>query len=141
MKKASKREKPVYGFVRRGDALVPDMAHDYRALDGIQQGELVRVDIRQWRNVGRHRAYWAMLGDVVAATDATLTAERLHEVLKLELGIVDLVRLPGGMTVAIPGSIAFEAMEEAEFVTFFKRAEEWLALTYGYVNERERSAA
>jgi hypothetical protein len=77
-----------------------------------------------------------MLSDVVSATDCAITPERLHEVLKLELGIVDLIRLPNGMTVALPGSIAFEKMDEDEFVAFFKRAEEWLASTYGYVNER-----
>ena len=135
-----KREKPVYAFIRQGNTLRPELDMDLRALDGVANGQRVKVEIKEFRNVGRHRAYWAMLSDVVSATDCAISPERLHEVLKLELGIVDLIRLPNGMTVALPGSIAFEKMAEPEFVAFFKRAEEWLASTYGYVNEREQAA-
>jgi hypothetical protein len=136
---AKKSEKPTYAFRRRGDALVPEMEMDKHALDGIAQGERVRVEIRQWRNSDRNRAYWAMLQEVVEATEAAISAERLHEVLKLELKVVDLIRLPAGLTVAIPGSIAFDKMEEPEFVAFFKAAEKWLAENYGY--ERKSEAA
>lgn len=134
---AKKPEKPVYAFVRRGNALVPEMAHDLRALEGIAQGQRVKLDIKEWRNLDRLRAYWAMLGDVIDATDSALSVGRLHKVLKLEIGVVDLVQLPTGYKVAIPGSIAFDKMSEAEFIAFFGRAQEWLAATYGYVREQE----
>lgn len=134
---AKKPEKPVYAFIRRGDALYPEMEIDLHALEGVSQGERVRVDIRQWRNSDRNRAYWSMLHDVVEATEAAITPERLHEVLKLELKVVDLVRLPSGLTVAIPGSIAFDKMEEQEFIAFFRAAEKWLAETYGYEPKQE----
>jgi hypothetical protein len=133
----AKTDKPVYSFIRKGNGLFPEMGYDLRALDGVANGQRVRVEIKQWRNVDRLRAYWAMLHDVVAATDCAVSAEKLHEVLKLETGCVDLVRLPSGMTVAIPASIALERMSEPEFIEFFKRAEEWLAATYGYVPESE----
>ncbi len=115
---------------------MPEMDMDIRALDGISQGQRVRIEIKEFRNVGRHRAYWAMLHDVIDATDCALTPERLHNVLKLETGVVDLIGLPNGMKVAIPGSISFDKMDEAEFVAFFATAERWLADTYGFVNER-----
>ena len=77
---AKRPDKPVYSFVRKGNALWPELEYDAHALDGIAQGQRVRVDIKEWRNVERLRAYWAMLHDVVAATGANrLTAERLHE--------------------------------------------------------------
>lgn len=136
----AKKDKPVYAFVRRGNMLVPEMQRDIDALQGIAQNQRVHVDIKEWRNLDRLRAYWAMLGEVVAATEAAPTPERLHEVVKLETGIVDLIRLPNGMTVAIPGSIAFEKMSEDEFVAFFKGAEKWLGENYGYVRE-ERAVA
>lgn len=138
---ARKPEKPTYAFTRRGDALVPELDMDCRALDGISQGQRVKVEVKEFRNVGRHRAYWKMLHEMVAATECALSPERLHEVIKLETGVVDLIRLPNGMTVAIPGSIAFDKMDEAEFVAFFQSAEKWLADTYGWVPERERDAA
>jgi hypothetical protein len=134
---SKRRDRPIFSFIRKGNGLFPEMGYDLRALDGVANGQRVRVEIKQWRNVDRLRAYWAMLHDVVAATDCAVSAEKLHEVLKLETGCVDLVRLPSGMTVAIPASIALERMSEPEFIEFFKRAEEWLARTYGYVPESE----
>lgn len=133
--KTKKSEKPVYAFQRVKNALVPEMSFDLAALDGIAQGERVRVEIKQYRNSGRNRAYWSVLSDVVAACGLNLTPEKLHEVLKLENGVIELIRLPTGMTVAIPGSISFERMTESEFVDFFRKAEEWLATTYGWVRE------
>lgn len=137
MKPARRRkDKPVYAFVRRGNMLCPDMDMDLRALDGVPQNGLVYLDIRKPRNPARLRAYWAMLNEVVAATDCAPTPEQLHEIIKLELQFVDLIRLPNGVTIALPGSVAFEAMTEHEFINFFQRAEEWLARTYGYVKEQ-----
>lgn len=139
---ARKPEKPVYSFIRRGDALVPEMEYDRRALDGIAQGQRVRVDLKEWRNLDRLKAYWSMLHEVVAATGANgLTAERLHEVAKLQNGCVDVVMLPSGMPVAIPSSIALDKMSEPEFIAFFQKVEAWLAETYGWVSEREARAA
>jgi hypothetical protein len=133
----SKSNKPLYAFIRRGNHLVPEMEHDVHALDGIAQGQRVRLNVSEWRNADRLRAYWALLHEAVAATGKAITAERLHQVIKLETGIVDLVRLPTGMTVAIPGSVAFENMSEAEFIAYFEEAQQWLAKTYGFVSERE----
>lgn len=132
---AKRPERPAYAFQRINNSLVPEMSFDLAALDGIAQGERVRIEIKQWRNSGRNRAYWSILSDVVAACGLTLTPEKLHEVLKLENGVIELIRLPTGMTVAIPGSISFEKMTEQEFVDFFRKAEAWLAETYGYVRE------
>lgn len=128
---AKKPEKPIYAFRKRGLSLVPDMEFDARLLDGIKEGELVKVDVKEFRNPGRMRAYWAMLHEVVAATECAPSAERLHEAMKLELGIVDLVKV-GTMTVAIPGSIAFDKMSEVEMVEWFRIAERFLAEKYGY---------
>lgn len=131
----SKREKPVYGFVRKGNALVPAMEFDMAALDGVAQGELVNIEIKQFRNTPRLRAYFAVLREVINACDLPYTKEKLHEIIKLQNGVIDPVTLPSGLTIAIPGSISFEKMSEAEFQSFFKKAEKWLAETYGYVRE------
>ncbi|MDH0127149.1 DUF1367 family protein [Brucella intermedia GD04153] len=131
----SKREKPVYGFIRKGNSLVPAMEFDMAALDGVAQGELVNIEIKQFRNTPRLRAYFAVLREVINACDLPYTKEKLHEIIKLQNGVIDPVTLPSGLTIAIPGSISFEKMSEAEFQSFFKKAEKWLAETYGYVRE------
>ncbi|PZO78477.1 MAG: hypothetical protein DI629_12330 [Mesorhizobium amorphae] len=131
----AKADKPVYAFIRKGNALVPEMGCDARALDGIAQGERVKVDINQWRNLDRLRAYWAMLGDVIEATGQKISTKTLHEVIKLENGVVDVVQMPNGLKVQIPASIALDKLPEAEMVEFFRKAEAWLAETYGYEPE------
>lgn len=131
----SKKEKPVYGFVRKGNSLIPAMGYDMAALEGVAQGELVNVEIKQFRNNARLRAYFAMLREVINACGLAYSSEKLHELIKLQNGVIEPVTLPSGLTVALPGSISFEKMSEADFQSFFKKAEEWLAETYGYVRE------
>lgn len=137
---SKKPEKPVFAFRRRGDALVPEMEYDLKALEGIAQGQRVKIEVKEWRNLSRLRAYWSMLHDCIAATGASVSAERLHEVIKIETGLVDLVALPNGMKVAIPASIALDKMTEPEFIAFFQSAEEFLARVYGFVSEQKRVA-
>jgi len=131
----AKRERSIYAWIRRGNSLLPELDYDLRALDGIANGQRVRIEVKEFRNLDRHRAYWAMLHEAVESTECALSPERLHEVLKLETGVVDLIQLPSGYKVAIPGSIAFDKMPEAEFIRFFQSAERWLAETYGYAPE------
>ena len=129
-----KETAPLY-LVRRGHFLEPDMALDARAIAAIPEGAKVRVEIKKPRNDKRLRAYWAMLNDVVAATNCAPSVEKLHDVVKLETGHIDLVRLGNGTTVAIPGSIAFDKIGEPEMIEFFQSAETWLAKTYNYCRE------
>lgn len=131
--KAKKSERPVYAFQRVNNSLVPEMSFDLAALDGIAQGERVRVEIKQWRNSGRMRAYWSMLAEVVSSCDLPYRTEKLHEIAKMKNGVIDLVMLPDGTPIATPGSISFETMPEHEFVDYFRKVERWLAETFHYV--------
>lgn len=126
---AKKDKRPVW-LVRKGLTLVPDMVADANALCALQEGQRVSVEIKHGRRNDRLRAYWAMLHEVNEAVDAAPTTEQLHALIKLQTGFVDLVRLGNGMTVAVPGSIAFDSMSEDEMVTFFERAKDWLAKEY-----------
>jgi hypothetical protein len=138
---SKKPEKPIFAFRRRGDSLVPEMEYDLLALEGIAQGQRVKIEVKEWRNLSRLRAYWSMLHDCIAATGANnLSAERLHEVAKLMNGCVDVVMLPSGQPVAIPASIALDKMTEPEFIDFFRKVEAWLAATYGFAPESRRAA-
>lgn len=130
------KDKPVYAFTRRGDALVPEMAFDCRALDGIAQGQRVKVSIEQWRNLDRLRAYWATLHEVRDATDCCATVEALHNAVKLNTGLVSVVSLPNLPVVKVPASIAIENLTEPEMVEFFKAAERFLSETFGWSSER-----
>jgi len=137
----AKRERSIYAWIRRGNSLLPEMDYDLRALDGIANGQRVKVEISEFRSNPRMRLYWRMLAIVVDATECAPTSEHLHSALKLELGYGTPVRLRNGMTVLVPGSIAFESMGEAEFKGFFDRAHRYLVSTYGFDPLAEEKAA
>lgn len=138
---AKRPSRPVYSFIRKGRGIVPEMDYDAHALDGVREGQRVRVEILEWRNMDRLRAYWVMLQECIDATGANgLSAKSLHEVAKLQNGCVELINLPSGLTVAIPASIALDKMSEAEFIEFFMKVEAWLAQTYGYAPKQREAA-
>jgi hypothetical protein len=132
-----KPEKPVYAFVRRGDGLFPEMDFDRQALDGIAQGQRVKLDIRQWRNLDRLRAYWATLQDCIDATGCAPTKEALDAYVRPAVGFVDAIRLQSGHFVGVGRPINTRQCDEPEMIAFFKSAEELLAREFGFVSERE----
>lgn len=131
----AKRDRPIYAFIHVDGKLIPEMAYDRRALDGLKQNQRVKVDIDEWRSRGRLRAYWKMLQEAVDATGCAPSKEVLHEAVKLDTGHINHVRLASGLTVAVPASIAFDAMDEPQMIAFFEAAQEVLARNYGFVME------
>lgn len=131
----SRKERPTYRFVRRGNVLRPAMQYDCAALEGIAHNEEVTVEITQGRSNRRLSAYWAMLRDCVDATGCAPSSAALHEAVKLHTGHGIPVRMKDGTELLVPGSIAFDAMTEPEFIRFFRAAEEWLAREFGFVRE------
>ena len=141
LRKPRRDDNPVHCFVRRGYSLVPEMEFDIHALDGVRQGQRVRVQIEDFANLDRLRAYWAMLGEVVDATDCAPSPKALHNGLKLRLGLVDAVRVEGENVTLVPSSIALSAMPEAEREAYIAAAEEIVIREHGFVPYRERKAA
>ena len=144
---AKRAEKPVYAFVRRGNSLVPEMEYDLQALDGIEQGQRVKVEIRQWRNLDRLRAYWATLQDCVDATGCAPTKEALDAYIRPAVKFVDTIRLANGYLVGVPRAINTRECDEPEMIRFFESATELLARDFGFVaperapaNSNRRSA-
>ena len=133
-----KDKQPLY-LVRKGLSLVPHMEMDADVIAAIPEGTPVRVEIKQPRFGPRHRAYWYMLNECVKATGCALSANVLHMAVKLETGHVELVRLNNGLTVAVPGSIAFDKMSESDMVLFFEAAKEYLAREHGYWGQDNNS--
>lgn len=135
---AKRAEKPVYAFVRRGNSLVPEMEYDHQALDGIEQGQRVKLEIRQWRNLDRLRAYWATLQDCIDATGCAPTKEALDAYIRPAVKFVDTIRLANGYLVGVPRAINTRECDEPEMIRFFEAATELLARDFGYVApERE----
>jgi len=136
----AKREKCPFKFVRKGNSLFPEMEFDARALDGIAQGQGVRVEIGQWRNLDRLRAYWCTLQDCVDATGCAPHKEALDAYLRPAVGHVDIVRLANGRYQAVPRPINTRDCDEPEMIAFFQAIEECLAREFGFVSERKIAA-
>jgi hypothetical protein len=137
----AKKEKAIYKFVRRGNSLIPEMEFDLRALDGIAQGQGVRVEIGQWRNMDRLRAYWCTLQDCIDATGCAPHKEALDAFVRPAVGHCDYVRLANGNFQAVPRPINTRDCDEPEMIAFFQAVEECLARNFGFVSERKSAAA
>ena len=136
------KDKPVYAFIRKGNALIPEMEIDLAALEGIAQGQRVIADIKHGRNIKRLRAYWVMLQACVDATGCAPSKESLDAYIRPAVGFVDTVRQVNNKITFVPRHINFSKCEEPEMIAFFKSAEECLAADFGFVMpERERDAA
>lgn len=138
---AKKPEKPVYAFIRRGNYLLPETEYDMQALEGVQQGQKIRLEIKQWRNLDRLKAYWATLQDCIDATGCAPSKEALDAYIRPAVKFVDTIRLANGYFVGIPRAINTRQCEEPEMIAFFKAAEELLARDFGYVAPERRQAA
>jgi len=130
---AKRTEKPVYAFIRRGNSLVPEMQYDLQALDGVEQGQRVKVEVKQWRNLDRLKAYWATLQDCIDATGCSPSKEALDAYIRPAVKFVDAIRLANGFLVGVPRPINTRECDEPEMIAFFNAATELLARDFGYV--------
>lgn len=112
-------KRPLF-FRRTLRGLEPSDRGAEDAVSKISIGDVVRADIKRPRNTRQHRLYWALLGAVADNLPDDVTAEVLHDVVKLRTGHYTVVRTRRG-EVQIPGSIAFGKMDQAEFDAFFER--------------------
>lgn len=106
------------------DALVPMDALSLEALQKIPEGATARVEASVPRNKQYHRFYWAMLGTIKRnlPEGVTLDLDALHQVVKLGAGCKHIVKLPNGAFYELPGSIAFDRMDETAFRQFMDNA-------------------
>lgn len=129
------KKNKAYAFIRKGNSLVPEMEYDLSALEGIAQGQRVNLDIKQWRNLARLRAYWATLRDCVAATDCAPTVYALDAYIRPAVGFVEMVFVKG-QWVPVPRHINTSECDEPEMIQFFERVNERLASDFGYAPDR-----
>jgi hypothetical protein len=115
-------EKPPIRMMRRGTFLVPAAPMDGDRLAELPTGKALNVRVTQPRSIGQHRLYWSMLTLVCENLDQPITPDDLHEWVKVKLGVTVAVKQRNGQTVYVPGSIAFDKMEQGEFRSFFDRA-------------------
>lgn len=130
----SKEHPPVF-VMRQGDILRPEFEQDAEWIRRQPTGTRIKVSLHTGRSPTKLGFYWSMLSRLVKATECSPNPEALHEAIKLELGYATPVRLKSGMTVLVPGSIAFHKMDEPTFDGFLQQAIRWIAENYGITTE------
>ncbi|KQQ46479.1 hypothetical protein ASF69_04415 [Rhizobium sp. Leaf311] len=104
-----------------GMRLVPASAFDQEALSSYKNGAVIQVSFWQGRNPDLLRKFWAILSKVVETCNTPWEdKEEAADALKLALGITDVGSTVNGQMFVRPGSIAFNALDEARFRKFFE---------------------
>ena len=125
------RERMPIILRRSHSGLTPVSRIDADMLDEYALGSDVEVTIKKRRSLPQLRLYWAMLGNVVAATEDHPSADHLHDAIKDKLGYKTPMRRLDGSIAFIPDSVALTRMDGVQFKAFFDAAVKLLAETYG----------
>lgn len=110
-----------YG-IGTGYYIAPADAQADDALLRIPLGKPFTIRLWRERSHEQNSLYWQALEKVVEATGRWHTANELHLALKVACGYVDKVMLLDGRLVLVPGSIAFDRMNQEEAQKFYDAA-------------------
>lgn len=86
-----------------------------KTVDGLEPGELFSLSVWFPRNGALHRKHFAMLAAIYDAQEQFHDAEQLRMWLQVGAGHCEFVPGPTGRMVAIPKSINFRAIDDADF--------------------------
>jgi hypothetical protein len=128
------QDKRICLMRRHGSHLVPCTAFDAEMVEELGNGD-IEVSFRNRRSNEQLRAYWAYLGDVVAATECYPNSERLHDALKWAMGYTSQMILLNGEIVTVVDSVALSRMTAIEFTEFFRHAQRLIAERFGFSKE------
>lgn len=121
------REKAGLIVRRNADGrLAPVSAFDAETLSRFPAGTQFNVTSRTRRSSPQNRLYWETLGRVVEATGCYPTSEHLHRALKHSLGYVTVYSDLRGNPFIDVDSVAFDAMSQEAYQTYFDKAMELL---------------
>lgn len=98
---------------------VDDAGRD--ALSRIAAGNVVRAEITRPRNLAHHRKYWALISLIYQNQTRYQSPEELNDAIKVHVGHASVMVLRDGTEVRVPKSIAFHAMNQDEFDSFYSR--------------------
>lgn len=101
-------------------------------VDELAEGETLAFSWREPRTPEFHRAHFALLKLIFESQETFANADQLRAWLTCGAGHCDYVAGPGGELVAIPRSIAYEALDETDFREHHKRVIDFLRTPRAY---------
>lgn len=97
-----------------------------KLLDDLGEGELFTLDYWFPREGWRHRKHFAMLAAIFDAQETFVDSEQLRMWLQVGAGHCEFVPGPHGKPVAIPKSIAYNAIDDAELADHHEKVKDFL---------------
>ena len=111
------------GFGRKG-------AQDYdrwkRLVAGLRPGDLLHFSYREPRSPQHHRLWFAKMGALLERQEQFDTLDKLRMWVTVGAGYAEFAPGPTGKMVALPQSLAFDKMDEAEFRALHEAADAFL---------------
>ena len=98
--------------------LIPAFDSDHDKFKKMTVGDIMEMAWKKPRNPGFHRKYFALIRLIYNNTDRFPNQTICRVWLQIKAGHVDFVENEGELT-AIPKSISFESMDDAEFEKVF----------------------
>ena len=130
MAKAKDAPRPI--VCARQGRLWPATSSDAELIAEYPDGQEFDLVPRSKRSAPHNSKYWAELGQIVAATGAWPSAEKMHDWVKIRLGYVSPVLGPQGQIVGFTsGSTAFASMKQADFNRFYEQFAALIAADLG----------
>lgn len=102
-------------FGKEGFSLIPRSYEARSILGRLKEGDRVFVEVRKPRNMAQHRAYFAMLNNVVEASGRWPSREALEFDLALALRRGTFIRARDGSSHFRPDSRAVASMPKEDF--------------------------
>ncbi|CAG4889418.1 DUF1367 family protein [Paraburkholderia gardini] len=84
-------------------------------LEKLRPGDTLSFDFRIPRSPKFHRLHFAMMGAFFATQEVFDDRERMRKWIEVGAGHVEFMPGPDGSLVALPKSIAYEALDDVEF--------------------------
>lgn len=116
-----------------------------KRIDGMAVGDTLAFQWHEPRSGPHHRLFFAQLGALFDRQEQFVDPDTLRAWLIVGAGYCDFVPGPGGRTVALPQSIAYHNLDEAEFgelhskVNAFLRTEHAQRFLWGHLGADKAS--
>ncbi|APR40012.1 DUF1367 family protein [Paraburkholderia sp. SOS3] len=103
-----------------------------KKLAELQPGQTLAFEFRIPRSPKFHRLHFVMLNAIFTCQEVFTDNERMRKWLEVGAGHFDFVPGPGGDLIALPRSIAYEALDDAEFHDVHESVKAFLRTPHAY---------
>ena len=101
-------------------------------LAGLQPGQTLAFEFKIPRSPRFHKLHFVMLAAFFKCQEVFNDTERMRKWLEVGAGHCDFVPGPGGDLVALPRSISYEALDDAEFHEVHESVKAFLRTPHAY---------